>query len=216
MRKVWIYFPIVVVPESFKFDLFISYSPHDNRDGYISELVARIQKEYRDFTGGEELRVFFEKDEIVGNYDRQRRTLDGIRSSRLLLVCLSPSYLESEYSSREFYEYLRHEAAGGPLVESIGPIYFVEIPALNDKGFEQHAAEWVAEFCRRWHFEFRPWFDDGAADLKKAAIKAILNDANAQICDHLCGSCRVFDAKGNLSCVGCGKWSLLIRWACSP
>ena len=186
------------MPESFNFDLFISYSRHDNREGYISELVARIQKEYRDFTGGEELRVFFEKDEIGGSYDRQHRTLDGIRSSRLLLVCLSPNYLESEYSSREFYEYLRHEAARGPLVESIGPIYFVEIPAWSDKGFEQRAAEWVAEFRRRRYFEFRPWFDEGAADIKEAAIKALLNDANAQICDPLCRSRRVIDAQGNL------------------
>jgi TIR domain len=100
------------VAESFDFDLFISYSRHDNREGYISEIVGRMQKEYRDFTGGEELRVFFEKDEI-SDYDRRRTTLDAIRSSRLLLVCLSPNYLESEYSSREFYERLKCETARG-------------------------------------------------------------------------------------------------------
>jgi tetratricopeptide (TPR) repeat protein len=195
LRKVWIYLLILVVPESFNFDLFISYSRHDNGQGYISELVTRIQKEYRDFTGGEELRVFFEKDEIGGRDDWQLSTLDGIRSSRLLLACLSPNYLESEYSSWEFHEYLRRPAHE-PLVESIGPIYFVEIPARSDKGFEQRAAEWVTEFRHSRHFEFRPWFDEGAADLKEAAIKALLNDANAQICDP--SSRRVIDAKGNL------------------
>jgi tetratricopeptide (TPR) repeat protein len=178
------------VPESFNFDLFISYSRHDNREEYISGIVARIQKEYHDFTGGGELRVFFEKD-AIGGYDRQRRTLDAIRSSRLLLVCLSPNYLESEYSSREFYEHLRRKAVSGP-------IYFVEIPALSDKGFEQRAAEWVGGFRRRRHFEFRPWFDDGAADLKEAAIKALLSNAKPQTGDPLCGSCRVIGAKGNL------------------
>ncbi len=52
--------------ESFNFDLylFISYSHHDNQDGYSSEIVAHIQKEDRDFTDGEELWVFFEKDDI--------------------------------------------------------------------------------------------------------------------------------------------------------
>jgi tetratricopeptide (TPR) repeat protein len=186
------------VPELFNFDLFISYSRHDNREGYISELVARIQKEYHDFTGGEELRVFFEKDEIGSRDEWRHRALDGIRSSRLLLACLSPNYLESEYSSWEFNEYLRCEGAREPLVESIGPIYFVEIPAWSDKGFEQRAAEWVAEFRRPRHFEFRPWFDEGAADLKEAAIKALLNDTKAQICDPLNRSRRVIDAKGNL------------------
>jgi hypothetical protein len=60
-----------VVPESFHFDLylFVSCSGHENRDGHICEIVARIQKEHRDFTGEEELWVFFEKDDISG-YDR--------------------------------------------------------------------------------------------------------------------------------------------------
>ena len=122
------------MPDVTNFDLFISYSRHDNRQGHISELVAHIQKEYRDFTGGEELRVFFDKGELVPIDDWQQNTLEGIRSSRLLLACLSPNYLESEYCSWEVNEYLRHGAARGSLAESFGPIYFVEIPALSDKG----------------------------------------------------------------------------------
>jgi hypothetical protein len=98
----------------------------------------------------------------------------------LLLVCLSPGYLENEYSSREFYERLKCVAAPEP-------IYFIEIPTLYDKGFEQRAAKWVGAFRRRRHFAFRPWFDDGAADLKEAAITALLKDAN-----------RVIGANGNL------------------
>ncbi|HEX3445655.1 MAG TPA: hypothetical protein VHS80_13150 [Chthoniobacterales bacterium] len=62
------------MPDLTNFDLFISYSRHDNRQGRISELVALIQKEYRDFTGGEELRVFFDKGELVGMDDWQHNT----------------------------------------------------------------------------------------------------------------------------------------------
>ena len=187
MRKVSIRLSTTVVAlESFQLRCLYQLFLHDNREGYVSKIVGRMQKEYREFTGGEELRVFFEKDEISG-YDRQRRTLEAIRSCRLLLVCLSPDYLESDYCSREFYERLTCEATRGPLVESIGPIYFVEIPALCDKGFEQRAAEWVGGFRRRQHFEFRPWFDDGAADLKETAIKALLRDAH-----------RVVEANGNV------------------
>ena len=47
----------------------MSYSRHDNLDGYSSEIVAHIQKEDRDFTDEEELWVFFEKDDISG-YER--------------------------------------------------------------------------------------------------------------------------------------------------
>jgi hypothetical protein len=171
------------VPESFKFDLFISFSHLDNREGFISELVTRIEKEYRDFTGGGKVRVFFEKNEIGAGDDWQHRILDGIRSSRLLLVCLSPNYLEREYSSWEFDEYLARRTACRAPVESEGPVYFVEVLAWSEKGFEQRAAEWVAEFRRRFHFEFLPWFDEGAADLKEDAIKALLSDPNAQLVD---------------------------------
>jgi tetratricopeptide (TPR) repeat protein len=186
------------VPDVSNFDLFISYSRHDNRQGHISELVAHIQKEYRDFTGGEELRVFFDQGDLVGMDDRRHNALDGIRSSRLLLACLSPNYLESEYCSWEVNEYLRHGAARGSLAESFKPIYFVEIPAWSDKGFEQRAAEWAAELRRRQHFDFRPWFDEGAADLKEAAVKALLKSADPQKPDGLGRMHPVIDAKGNV------------------
>jgi tetratricopeptide (TPR) repeat protein len=185
------------VPESFDFDLFISYSRHDDREGHIAEVVTRIRKEYGDFTGGDDLRVCFEKDEIGGKDDWQQRIIGSIRSSHRLLVCLSPGYLESEYCSWEFQQYLSCAAARKPLVESIGPIYFVEIPASSDKGFEQRAAEWVAEFHRRRHFEFRPWFDEGSAELKEAAAKILLSDAGAQMSIPRHRG-RVIDAKGNL------------------
>jgi hypothetical protein len=167
------------VPESFNFDLFISYSRYDNREGYISELVARIQKEYRDFTGGAELpRLLRERrDRRQGRPAAQDSRWHSLESSA---AGLPLTYLESEYSSWEFHEYLRCQSARGPLVESIGPIYFVEIPAWSDKGFEQRAAEWVPEFRRRRHFAFLPWFDQGAADLKEAVIRALLKAAGAR------------------------------------
>jgi hypothetical protein len=57
------------VPDLLDFDLFISYSRDDNRQGQISEIVARIQKEYREFTGGGELRILFDKREFAGMDD---------------------------------------------------------------------------------------------------------------------------------------------------
>ena len=95
------------MPDLLDFDLFISYFRDDNRQGQISEIVARIQKEYRDFTGGGEPRIFFDKREFAGMDDWRQNTLEPIRSSRLLLVCLSPNYLQSEYCSWELNQYLR-------------------------------------------------------------------------------------------------------------
>lgn len=118
--------------DAFAFDLFISYSRHDNRQGQISEIVARIKKEYQEFAGGHELRVFFDGSEPGKD---QRQTLsDTIRGSRLLLVCVSPNYLQSEYCSWELNQYLRHRAAGLAAPGKIGCIYFFEVPTNNDSG----------------------------------------------------------------------------------
>jgi len=55
---------------------------------------------------GRKLRVFFDQDEIKGMQDWRQRILQGLRESRLLLACLSPAYLLSEYCQWEFVEHL--------------------------------------------------------------------------------------------------------------
>jgi hypothetical protein len=116
----------------------------------------------------------------------------------LLLVCLSPNYLESEYCAWEFNEYLKHEATRALLGEGIAIISLFEIPGWNNEDFEQCAAEWVTELRRRQYLDFRSWFDEGATALTDPAVKARLKDINGQIRDRLGRIHRVIDAKGNV------------------
>ena len=185
-----------IVPDSVSYDLFISYSRRDNRQGRVSELAALIQKEYRDFTGGEELSIFFDTADIKGMDDWRHRILGAIRSTRLLLVCLSPNYLQSEYCAWEVNEYLKHEATRSVLGEGIAPVYFVEIPR-STQDLEQRA-EWVIELQRRERFDFRPWFDEGATALRETAVKALLGNLSSQIRQRLNRIDRVLEAKGNV------------------
>jgi tetratricopeptide (TPR) repeat protein len=180
------------------FDLFVSYSREDEQRGQISEIVARIEKEYRDFTGGGELRVCFDKSELVDVGGCRQHTLEALRSSRLLLVCLSPNYLHSEYCSWELNQYLRQKAAHISVAQSIGPIYFVEVLNGDDEDFEQHAARWVAELQLRECFDFLPWFEDGAAELEELAVKNLQKSAEVQIQRALERTGLVVDIKGNL------------------
>jgi tetratricopeptide (TPR) repeat protein len=180
------------------YDLFISYSRRDNLDGRVSDFVTLLREGYGTLTNGGQLSIFFDIRDIKGMDDWRHRILDGIRSSRLLLVFLSPNYLKSEYCAWEFHEYLKHEAARALLGEGIAAIYLVEIPGWRDRDYEQRAPEWVAEIRRRQHFDFRPWFNEGAAVLKDAAVKARLDDVNGQIRERLSRFSRVMDAKGNV------------------
>ena len=148
-EKGCIWLPILVVPKSFTFDLFVSYYREDDHEDKVSEIVARVQNEYRDFTGGRELRVYFDTSQLVGIGSWRQSTLEALGSSRLLLVCLSPNYLLSEYCSWELNQYLRQRAAHARVLQSIEPIYFIEVLGGNDKDFEQRAAKWVAELQLR-------------------------------------------------------------------
>jgi tetratricopeptide (TPR) repeat protein len=181
------------------YDVFISYSRHDSVDRRVTDFITLMRDSYRVLTNGDELRVFFDTDDIKGMDDWRHRILDGVRSTRLLLVFLSPNYLESEYCRWEFNEYLRHEAARALLGEGIAPIYLVEIPGWRDSDLDPRIdKEWVTELKRRQHFDLRSWFDDGATVLKDANVKTRVEDLISQIHDRLKRISRVIEAKGNV------------------
>jgi tetratricopeptide (TPR) repeat protein len=186
------------VANTFYFDLFISYSRDDNRQGQISQVVARIRREYQEFAGSGDLRIFFDSSEAAIPNDRRQTLVEAIRGSRLLLVCLSPNYLQSEPCSWELNQYLRRRAASLPSPENIGCIYFVEVPTANDNGFEQRAARWVTELQLREHIDFRPWFDEGGAKLREKTIDDLRQVSEAQTQDKFGGARPLIDANGNM------------------
>ena len=75
---------------------------------------------------------FFDRTEIQGMDDWRDRILQGLRQSHLLIACVTPSYLASEYCEWEFIEYLKKEVARGYVGEGVAPIYLVDLPARGD------------------------------------------------------------------------------------
>jgi hypothetical protein len=184
------------------YDLFLSYSRRDNGQGRITALKERLEADHRAFVGagGAELRVFFDKEEIQGMDDWRHRILGGLRESRLLLVCLSPAYLESEYCAWEFNEYLNHEFARALLGEGVAPVYFVfvDVPGWEDRDFETRCAEWVKELRRRQHVDLRPWFHEGEIALRDAAVRDRMDQLNRRIHDRLDRINKSLAARGNV------------------
>jgi hypothetical protein len=131
------------MPDTSSFNLFVSYSRRDNLQNRVSDFVDRIREDYRAATDGTELRLFFDSDNIKGMDDWRHRILGAIRSTRLLLVCLSPHFVESDYCAWEVTEDLKHETTGPVLGDGIAPIYFVEIPAWGSKDLEKHPADCI-------------------------------------------------------------------------
>ena len=179
------------------YDLFISYSRHDNEQGRITQLVERIKTDFAPFAK-RELVPFFDQQEIHGMADWRQRILQGLRESRLLLACLSPAYLRSEYCEWEFVEYLKYEIGHLHGFNGVAPIYFVEVPGWDSKDFEQQCAAWIAELRKRQHFDLRPWHDQGEEALRETAVQERMGKLNRQIVQTITRGERAEKSLGNV------------------
>ncbi len=166
------------------YDLFISYSRQDDRKGRVTELVEHISAEFEAFAG-RPINPFFDKNAIQGMDDWRHRILKGLRESHLLLACLSPTYLKSDYCEWEFIEYLKNEIGHAYFGDGVAPVYFIEVPGWEDKGFEQQCAAWVTEMRRRQHFDLRPWFHAGHETLRDSFVKDQMDKLNEKLVERI-------------------------------
>lgn len=156
------------------YDLFISYSRRDNENNRVTELKEQIEKDYLEFAK-EPLSCFFDQEEIKGMENWEHRLLKELKDSHLLLVILSPNYLESPYCEWEIVEYLKYEYSRGVAGDGIAQVYFMEIPGIDDEDFRAKAATWLEKVSRRQRIDLRPWCDEGSASLHRLDVKKRLD-----------------------------------------
>jgi len=178
-------------------DIFISYSRKDNAADRVTELKEKIEAEYFEFTK-EELKCFFDKDEIKGMDDWKQRLLQGLKDSHLLLLILSPNYLASPYCEWEIVEYLKYEYARSTQGDGVAQIYFMEIPGLDEPGFLEKAQAWLEKVSRRQRFDFRSWYKEGENSLKEKDVKDRLEELKISLNNRINRIRRVTKSGGNL------------------
>jgi hypothetical protein len=96
--------------DSVNYDVFISYARRDDAGGWVSGLRDAIYDDFRSFSS-EPFRIFFDQTEIHSRHDWELRLRQGLRSSRVLLVCLSRNYLRSKYGRWEWEQLARMHAS---------------------------------------------------------------------------------------------------------
>jgi tetratricopeptide (TPR) repeat protein len=176
-----------------EFDIFISYDPLDDKPtsqsaplGWVSTLFERIVEEHRRYSP-EPLRVFCDTGTVKDMGDWRQRILPALRSSKVLLICLSPNYFNSELCRAEWKEYIAtHSGDSGPAT-----VYYVEVPGSN----EQINARGLSELEHGVAVNFRPWFPAGPRMLQEAEVERRLN-ALAQTTQT--GDDRGRDVPGNV------------------
>ena len=176
------------------YDLFISYARKDNTSGWVNALHQDILADHRAHSS-RPLRIFFDTEAIKDLDDWRHRILGALRSSKILLVCLSPNYFSSGPCQWEFEEYIKrqiHQLIGS---DSIAQIYFVTVVGSDE---QRVAAEWRALLRRHNYTDVRPWFHQGPESLLLAEVRQRMAALGVSLWERLQRAQRAESAPGNL------------------
>ncbi len=154
------------------FDVFVSYSTKDDRDGWVTAFVEALQAEHRR-AALQPLAVFLDHEAIPALADWEHRIVTGLRHSKVLLAVLSPAYFASEWCRREWEQFCAQELDRAGVGESLAPIYAVSVPGFEDRGAPLLDA-WQADLRRRQHLDVRPWRPEGPAALQRDEVRQLI------------------------------------------
>jgi ribosomal protein L24 len=109
----------------FKYDLFISYAHNDDEpDHWVSELTSNLSQSLKKRAGVRgKIKAWCDKD-LDHSEEVTQQLLDSVRNSAILVSILSPSFIKSEWCTKEVYEFLSESRKRK---RTTLPIYILEI-----------------------------------------------------------------------------------------
>ena len=183
-----------------EYELFISYARLDNKPipdnyphGWVTALRDQIVADQRRYST-ERLRIFFDTDEIKDMDDWRHRILGGLRSSKILLVCLSPNYFKSQPCQWEWEEYHRRQTHQLIGTDSVATVYFIEVPGSD----EQENAKRLAELMRGNFTDLRPWFPAGPRMIQEEEVKRRIDALGLSLYERIERARRARSVPGNV------------------
>lgn len=171
-------------PTSEQYDLFISYAHADDKDGWVTAFVEAIREEHARFTP-QPLQVFFDTEAIRSMDDWERRILEGLRQSRVMVAVLSPRYFGSDYCRKEWEVFVDHELALALPGEGIAPIYTVTVPDLEAKKADAALDRWMIDMRRRQYVNLQPWRPKGIEALREEEVCRLIQGLDEQIAERM-------------------------------
>ena len=84
---------------------FVSYAHNDNHLNRVETLVEELKTEYNILTA-DELKLFFDRDDLEWGVEWERSINAGIDSASFFIPILSPQYFHSFYCVEELTKYL--------------------------------------------------------------------------------------------------------------
>ena len=162
-----------------EYDVFISYARKDNvpigdaPEGWVSAVVRLIQEDQLRF--GRPFRIFMDTSEITLRQDWEQRLRGALRTSKVLIVFVSPNYFASRPCRWEWEEHLlrreRLQSLFGWDADDDRPeqaVFLVETPASDHAETEA----WRAQVMATHGVEIRDWFAAGASEAQLEQVRA--------------------------------------------
>jgi tetratricopeptide (TPR) repeat protein len=179
------------------YDVFISYARADDESGWVTGLRDAIYQDFRAFSS-EPFKIFFDTEEIRSRQDWELRLRQGLRSSRVLLICLSPNYLKSPYCRWEFEEFTRVQAQRVGGGDPVTGVYFVGLS--GGEPYDAEIAAWRGQHqVERPQLEdLKPWFPVGVQALQEAEVRARIAELGQGVHEALVQERLAQQAPGNL------------------
>jgi hypothetical protein len=182
--------------DSLTYDVFISYARRDDADGWVSALSDAIYADFKSFST-EPFRIFFDRSEIRNRDDWELRLRQGLRSSRVLLVCLSPNYLRSKYCRWEWEEFARFQARRSGGGDAVTGVYFVALEGGDED--DAQMATWRRAVTRVQLVELQEWFPHGVQALQEARVREQVEALGKGVYEHWRQARLAKQAPGNLT-----------------
>lgn len=83
-------------------EIFLSYTRSKDRYNYITEFHGHLQTEFQNKSGNRDALIFFDRDHIAGGERFNEKIQEELNSAKILLVLLSPTWINSAYCNKEF------------------------------------------------------------------------------------------------------------------
>jgi hypothetical protein len=95
-------------------DVFLSYTHVKDEYKAVSLFRKHLETELRKKTGNVTLTLFQDKDGIRGGDNWEERLRSELKSARVLLILVSPTWLKSDWCRREYEIYRDASPSGAP------------------------------------------------------------------------------------------------------
>jgi hypothetical protein len=144
--------------DQIKYDLFISYARKDARANteyestWIRILCNFLREDFFEHSSSE-LNIFLDENEIRDMDDWRHRIQGALRSSKVLVICFSPNYLESMNCQWEWDDYQIKRSRDLIGFDSIVVLYLHSVPTPT----QPKQKSWVEEINRSQRTDIRDW-----------------------------------------------------------